>query len=238
MKVKIGKYNTWFGPYQLADLLCFWVKKDEDGLKPGWVHDFGEWLDTGKLREKQKVGEVRPLFENESKTLLSKILSWIDSKKKRKIKVRIDSWDTWSLDSTLAYIIHPALVEYRKNISGAPFVDYEDVPEYLRLDENELKTLSPWDTDSKHFERWEWIVDEMIFAFWTKIDYSWESTLYPHENGISTEKMPDGNFKIILDNEAIDQKDKEILKEKRDAVHKRIDNGYRLFGKYYQNLWI
>ena len=35
MKVKIGTYTNWFGPYQLAELLCFWVKdvKDESGMK-------------------------------------------------------------------------------------------------------------------------------------------------------------------------------------------------------------
>ena len=37
MKVKIGPYKNWFGPYQLAELLCFWAKEtvvDEYGMKP------------------------------------------------------------------------------------------------------------------------------------------------------------------------------------------------------------
>ena len=52
MKVYIGRYKNWFGPYQLAEFLCFWAKneKDEHGIerKPEWVHNFGEWLAHGK----------------------------------------------------------------------------------------------------------------------------------------------------------------------------------------------
>lgn len=48
MKVKIGPYKNWFGPYQLAEKLCFWAKEtvvDEHGMKskPDYVHNFGEW---------------------------------------------------------------------------------------------------------------------------------------------------------------------------------------------------
>ncbi len=30
MKVYLGKPNNWFGPYQLAELLCFWAPKTKD----------------------------------------------------------------------------------------------------------------------------------------------------------------------------------------------------------------
>ena len=35
MKAHIGPYKSWFGPYQLAELLCFWAKdvEDEYGMK-------------------------------------------------------------------------------------------------------------------------------------------------------------------------------------------------------------
>jgi len=46
MKVYIGPYKNWFGPYQLAEKLCFWVKPvtDKYGIKskPDWVHNFGD----------------------------------------------------------------------------------------------------------------------------------------------------------------------------------------------------
>jgi len=66
MKVKIGKYKDHFGPYQLAEALCFWVKEvpDEYGIKrkPSWVHDFGEWLAYGSVEPEPEVGERRPVF--------------------------------------------------------------------------------------------------------------------------------------------------------------------------------
>jgi len=30
MHVKIGKYKNWFGPYQLAEAIMFWVPKEKD----------------------------------------------------------------------------------------------------------------------------------------------------------------------------------------------------------------
>jgi hypothetical protein len=61
MKVKIGPYTNWFGPYQLAELLCFWAKeeKNEFGIprKPDWVHNFGEWLAHGDIEpEAERLG--------------------------------------------------------------------------------------------------------------------------------------------------------------------------------------
>jgi hypothetical protein len=63
MYIKIGKHPDWFGPYQLARLLCFWAKKekDENGFlkDPNWVHNFGEFLAYGIVEPDAKVGEIR-----------------------------------------------------------------------------------------------------------------------------------------------------------------------------------
>ena len=62
MRVNIGPYTNWFGPYQLAELLCFWVKEvpGEYGIKskPDWVHNFGEWLAYGSVEPEPKVSLV------------------------------------------------------------------------------------------------------------------------------------------------------------------------------------
>jgi hypothetical protein len=72
MKVVIGKYPTWIGPYQIAEKLCFWVKEtpDEHGIKskPSWVHEFGTWLATNK---------------DGSDSQLTKLCQWIESKRHR-----------------------------------------------------------------------------------------------------------------------------------------------------------
>jgi hypothetical protein len=96
MKVKIGNYTGWFGPHQLAELLCFWVKpvKDEYGFKrkPDWVHDFGEWLTHGSVRSEREVGEVYKFMgEERPVTWLYKFLLWIENiKPDRKIKVKVN----------------------------------------------------------------------------------------------------------------------------------------------------
>ena len=45
MKVKLKKPVNWFGPYQLAEAICFWAKKEKDEIgidrEPEWVHNFG-----------------------------------------------------------------------------------------------------------------------------------------------------------------------------------------------------
>jgi hypothetical protein len=43
-----------------------------------------------------------------------------DHKTERKIKVKIDNWDLWSLDHTLALVILPSLKLYREKAGGHP----------------------------------------------------------------------------------------------------------------------
>jgi hypothetical protein len=78
--------------------------------------------------------------------------------------VKIDRWDTWSMDHTLAHIILPMLKQLDKEKHGAPYTNDEDVPEYLRSHMAQPKE-NEWDTDSLHFMRWDWILAEMIWAF-------------------------------------------------------------------------
>lgn len=121
-----------------------------------------------------------------------------------KVDVKIEPKDLWNLDFTLALIIHPALEALKRDKHGSPPVDCEDVPEHLKFPEDEgdefesyhLRTQSP-----KWHQRWEYVLDEMIFAFdMQSREHSW----YQEENF---------------------------------EANKRILNGMRLFGKYYQMLW-
>jgi hypothetical protein len=85
---------------------------------------------------------------------------------KQDVSVIIEKHDTWNLDVTLAHIIYPALVELKKTKHGAPFVDYEDVPEELRPGSEWIDKYNyDGETDPDFFNRWEWIMDEMIWAF-------------------------------------------------------------------------
>lgn len=241
MKVKIGKYKSWFGPYQLAEKLMFWVPRevDEYGFPhtADRVHRFGEWLAYGNFRPEPKAGEVYDIFgEDRKPTLLHRFLIWLHGKQDQTIKVHIDRWDTWSMDTTLAYIVLPMLKQLKATKHGAPHVDLEDVPEHLHPTQEELDAYNKdGTTDDKFFERWDWIFDEMIFAFETKAGdlQDWEEQFTTGEYDFQWKKLEDGNSQMVHGPNHTAETDWDA----RNAYGKRIENGFRLFGKYYQSLW-
>ena len=147
---------------------------------------------------------------------------WFD-RRTQKIKVRIDKSDTWSMDSTLAQVILPMLKQLNASKHGAPNVDMEDVPKNLRATTKQLQVYSSnGDLDPNHFNRWNWILGEMIWAFEQKCRDDWEGAYYKYEND------PTAQFGLKLLWED---------KEGRAAHQERMSNGFKLFGKYYENLW-
>jgi len=216
MKVIIGPYKSWIGPYQIANALCFWAKpdKDEHGFegKPEWVHNFGTWLAENA---------------DGSDSLLTKVCQWIESKRSRHIYVRIDRYDTWSLDHTLALITLPMLKQLHASKQGAPKVDDEDVPEPIRSTAPGARDRceEEWDTDEHFFTRWDYVLGEMIWAFEQHNSDTAEDQFYDHGEKIAGENLMDSINRMKVDREGL------------AAHHKRKSNGFRLFGKYYEALW-
>lgn len=194
MKVYINNYRDhWLSPYTILEKVFFW--KDID-----YSHPLIE-----KLSDK-----LNPFC-----ILLQKILDKIHPKIDY---VKIDKWDTYSMDGTLARIIVPMLKQLAATKHGSPFVDNQDVPEYLRLSQEEEDAI----TDKFH-ARWEWVLQEMIWGF--------EQYTIPHEEAqgrFYKDLEYDKNLKKL--NGKIDH---EALKR----YEYRRANAYRLFGKYYQALW-
>ena len=119
-------------------------------------------------------------------------------RKNRAEHVEIEPHDTWSMDHTLAMIIHPMLVQLKATTHGYPSTTTE--------------------------QEWDQILDEMIWAFEQKCRDNWEDDylgdyVEDQKNGSMV-----GSFKWI---------DHEGLKTHQE----RMSNGFRLFGKYYENLW-
>ena len=86
--------------------------------------------------------------------------------RKQRVDVLVEPHDVWSLDWTLAQIIHPGLVMLKEKKCGAPKVDAEDVPEHLRPTPEELANYQDHAvTDGSWFDRYDYILDEMIWAF-------------------------------------------------------------------------
>ena len=245
MKIYIGPYKNWFGPFQLAEKLCFWAKpvKDKYGMesKPDWVHDFGEWLAHGSIEPEPKFRTGMDILSRKERpnTLLYRFLLWIESKRKRKIQIRIDRYDTWGMDTTLSMIILPMLKQLQETKHGAPFVDDEDVPEHLRSTAAEPKE-NEWDTDSNHFVRWDWVMDELIWTF-TQLhpDTDWEEQYRSGEydlHSVPCEWDEAGKPKLYHLKDGPNHTAKTDY-EGMKAHQERINNGLKLFGKYYQGLW-
>ena len=213
MKVYKSNYrHHWISPYIILEKVFFWREIDYD----------------------------EPLIEKWSDRLLpfSKAYQAVMDFIHPKIDyVKIDRYDTWSMDHTLADIILPMLKQLDAEKHGAPHVDDEDVP--MELQSWVSPPKDEYDTDGNHFARWDWVMNEMIFAFECKVDDTWQEKF---SSGVSDMKAvpcewdengkpkmyqyvegPNHTYKCDYDGIA--------------EVQKRITNGYRLFGKYYEALW-
>lgn len=239
MNIKIGKYKDTINCYGLANKLCFWVKpiKDEYGMKskPDWVHHFGEWLTYGSVKPEPKVGEVFSMLDDGRKlTWFARLLYWLQGDRGRTVKIQINAWDTWSMDHTLALIIVPMLKQLKEKTHGAPFVDDEDVPEELKSTSAPAKE-NEWDTDDNHFKRWNYVLDEMIWAFQHIVnDDNWQEEFYSGTPRFKSIQLENGMSQVIEDTEPDAFR---VDHEGMRKVEDRIKNGTKLFGKYYRSLW-
>lgn len=161
MKVKIGKYKNHISIYTLTEKLMYLgIPERKCEILADWLVKI-KWLDA--------------------------FITKINDRRKRKINVKIDPYDVWSMDHTLSLIVAPMLKQLKEQKHGSGQVEDEDVPdEYQQADVH---------------ERWDWVLDEMIHAF----------------NTIRNDETED----FLLN----------------DKERKRVQNGLRLFAKYYFSLW-
>lgn len=207
MKVYIGKYRYhWVSPYTILEKVFFWREIDYD----------------------------EPIIERLSNILepfIMALMKFLDFVHPKINYVKIDKWDTWSMDHTLSFIILPMLKQLKLTKHGAPFTDDEDVPEELRSTSAPAKE-NEWDTDDNHFKRWDYILDQMIWSF--------EQEILDEEPDFWAEK-PEGMYFEKCENSDLSQmkylKEGVFDHESYKIYHDRKQNGFRLFGKYYSHLW-
>jgi hypothetical protein len=236
MKVLISNYRDhWISPYTILKTICFWEKDDDVFYNHEEIpnHKYDKW-----------VNRLDPIC-----VIIKKVLDFIHP---RINYVKIDRWDTWSFDHSLAQIILPGLKQLKDTKHGSPqVVNLEDVPKELRYfghedyesqscfefyHENENENSESWDSMHK---RWEWILDEMIFAFEHHLDDSWEDEFRSGE--LDKKFVPcawDENGKVTM-YEWVNGPEYSY-KCDYDGIRKvydRMNNGFRLFGVYYRNLW-
>jgi hypothetical protein len=215
MKIWTSKYrNHWVSPYTILTAVCFW-EKDKDRIY--------------NLDDKPNNPYVRWVnFLNPVCVAWQQFLDFVHP---RWTYVKIDRWDTWSFDHTLADIILPGLKQLKATKHGAPFVDDTDVPEGMNLRSTEADPKeNEWDIDSNHFKRWDWVLDEMIWAFEQKVADEAESQFFDHSEcptdpSARLEDLTNGASRVKYDSEG------------HRAWQDRKSNGFRLMGRYYENLW-
>lgn len=153
--------------------------------------------------------------------------------KNRKEKVRIDNYDIWSADYTIALIVLPLLKKLREEKHGYPWVDNEDVPEELRSDKA-TPVEGEWEWDENTPKRWDWVLNEMIYTFECCVDDEWDNQFYSGQSDYTWEPTEDGEYYQAKEGT------NHTFKVDREGMEKAWDrrkNGLRLFAKYYHNLW-
>lgn len=210
MIVKIGKYPDWWGPYQITGLLRFF----------GFSEDKCDSL-AEKTPEK-----------------IIKLLQWFhDTFRQRKVKIKIHDYDTWNLNSTAAMIIHPMLVQLKKNKHGCPNLEpfkYSTDAQFPQL------TFDFYYEGDNSFEvaekEWETIMDKMIFAMYEIAnDNPGEQKFFIELGELDFQKYPEDEGKITVPVRW--KKESKIDMVGLKKYEASIQEGCELFGKYFQNLW-
>jgi hypothetical protein len=242
MKIWIGGYRN------------HWNTQDVERLWYKWRYDKYDFEVPKK--ERDKYDHAFEAFADFWQSTVCRAVNWFKGKIPRIHIVKIDEYDTWSMDTTLTPIILPMLKQLREKKHGSPCTEDSDVPEHLRSTAAPSKE-NEWDTDENHFKRWDWIMDEMIWAFEQLNDPDSDDQFYTGESDLMFQAI-DKNDNPIGEPHRIGEKSKEsddndsVLgylmvngprhtrvcdRERMTAHHARINNGLRLFGVYFRNLW-
>lgn len=150
--------------------------------------------------------------------------------------IKVFDNDVWSMDHTLAPVIHAMLIELREDKHGVPMVDPSDVPPHISQDtiQRLISAVAPSEGDDIELAtmivHWSLVLDEMIWAFGeisedkptedTFASGTWDRVV--DENGYM---KPGPNHTYALDIDGL------------KAYEERLARATTCFGKYYSSLW-
>ena len=222
MKVYISRYRDhWISPYTILERTLFWLDWEKIDYDTPWVERWSDRLEPVCKFIQTVLDLIHPRIQY----------------------IKIDPWDTWSMDHTLADIVLPMLRQLKATKHGSPNVAGEDVPEHLRSTAAPKKE-DEWDIDAFHHDRWDWVLGEMIWAFEQKCRDHWEEDYYSGEHDLSWRKsdrtypnFDTGEEEATYEMVPGPNHTFEINTEGMAAHQARMTNGFRLFGRYYEALW-
>jgi hypothetical protein len=165
---------------------------------------------------------------------------------RRKINVKIDSYDTWSLDHTLATIIYPALLQLKATKHGLPseFVDDVGGANWEEQDSFDFYKETHDESWQKGAERWDEVLDKMIWAFEQLVKEDYNSKYHHGEakyDWVKSDKQIHNPItgKVEETYQMVDKNPEEHWFDSEGLMlhEKRMQEGFELFGKYFRNLW-
>jgi len=226
LKVYIGPFDHWFKPARwLHTFICWWC---------GFDHTKWHIVEHRKIKAGDEYDKLNCWIKDSFlyKWLLV-IENWFN-RRDRKISIHIDKYDVWNLGDTVAMIALPLMYEFkRQGINGAPAVDDEDVPAYLRSTVAPALTQLEKQTggvDKLWHQRWNWVVDEIIWSLEQVNDRDSESQFHSDVDPDKPRDEPGISFEESMRRGKYDSAGHE-------AHLARRQNGLRLFGKYLEALW-
>ena len=163
----------------------------------------------------------------------------------RRIDVRIDKFDTWGLDHTLALIILPSLIQLRDTKHGVP-------SEFVRAVGSDIDGNYSFDfikdDEDKVFEKgcesWNDVMNKMIWSFQQIVDGEYDSQYHHGHIRIGWKKSESQFLNPLTGNmeDTIEMVDENPYEHWYDHVghmkhEERIQEGLDLFGKYFRSLW-
>jgi len=209
MIYKFGKYPRWY---------------TTSGLESKWLmYRYG---DRGLDLHESKFDEIDHVVIGTLdgiQRILNKTINRYNEWRGQKVRVHVENHDIWSADATIAHMVLPLLEKLRDEKHGYPLIDpkeIEGLPKELKPKKKEAEEYSKKGLpDPKAEARWNWVLNEMIFAMECIIDNSWEDEFFGRDD-------PDDMLSVKM-----------IDKEGYDNTHKRIDRGLRFFGLWFRALW-
>lgn len=202
MKVYISKYRShWVSPYTILEKVLWWKDWENIDYDTPWVEKWSTRIEPFSHALQKFLDIVHPPVKF----------------------VKIDYYDTWSMDYTLSSIILPMLKQLRDTKQGSALVDPEDVPEHLRP--TDAPGPNNGYTDNTIHERWDWAIGEMIWAFEQKSSDENDNQFFDHSEVNNNDPLDKQIEQIKCDHDGL------------KAWQTRMTNGFRLFGKYYEGLW-
>lgn len=147
--------------------------------------------------------------------------------------VKIHNKDMYNLCDDLAKIIHPCLLKFKEKSTGSFNVEDSDVP--ARIKSTSAPKPKEFDLDDFHEKRYDYVLDEMIWSFKEIVDgYPGEEKFHSGNIDISFIPIKNSKYSEI----SIGEKDTYKFDNSGFQVYnERIENGLRLFGKYFRGLW-